>query len=82
MLDQLLGLIGQGKSGEVIQFLTQVSQKSDTPDWLKAAAPKYLAILQGSRDKSLGDDPALTYGDAAEILFLIERLGAELLLLD
>jgi hypothetical protein len=34
-----------------------------------------IKILNGSRDKALGDDPALYYGDAAEVLFLIERLG-------
>jgi hypothetical protein len=34
------------------------------------------AIFNGSRDPALADDPALTYTDAAEILFLIERLGA------
>jgi hypothetical protein len=32
------------------------------------------AILNGSRDLALADDPALDYGDAAEVLFLIERL--------
>ena len=48
---------------------------ADTPDWLKVFAPKTLAVLQGSRDRALGDDPALYYGDAAEVLFLIERLG-------
>lgn len=75
LVDQSLGLIQQGKSDEVIQFLTQDPQEADTPDWLKVFAPKILAILQGSRDKTLGDDPALSYSYAAEVLFLIERLG-------
>ena len=31
--------------------------------------------LNGSRDQALGDDDALYYADAAEVLFLMERLG-------
>jgi hypothetical protein len=34
-----------------------------------------VTILNGSRDPALADDPALHYGDAAEVLFLLERLG-------
>ena len=33
------------------------------------------AILTGSPDPALADNPALDYADAAEILFLIERLS-------
>jgi hypothetical protein len=33
-----------------------------------------VAILNGSRDPALADDPALDYADAAEVLFLIDRL--------
>jgi len=75
LVDQFLGLVQQGESDEARQFFTQVSQEKDTPGWLKISAPKFLAILKGSRDTSLADDPALDYADAAEILFLIERLG-------
>jgi tetratricopeptide (TPR) repeat protein len=35
------------------------------------------AITAGSRDRSLAEDPALDYGDAAEVLLLIEALEAE-----
>jgi tetratricopeptide (TPR) repeat protein len=76
LADQLLGSVQQGELDEGIQFLTHVSQAGDTQQWLKAAAPKLLAVLNGSRDPNLADDPALDYDDAAEILFLIERLGA------
>jgi hypothetical protein len=34
-----------------------------------------LAVLNGSRDAALADDPALDYDNAAELLFLMERLG-------
>ncbi len=33
-----------------------------------------VAVLGGSRDRALADDAGLYYADAAEILFLIERL--------
>ncbi|MBE0671386.1 MAG: tetratricopeptide repeat protein [Anaerolineales bacterium] len=75
LVDQLLGMIQQGQSSEVRQFLEQAPKATDTPDWIKVLAPKILAILGGSRDVELGDDPALYYADAAEVLFLIERLG-------
>jgi tetratricopeptide (TPR) repeat protein len=35
------------------------------------------AITAGSRDRSLADDPALDYDEAAEVLLLIEALEAE-----
>lgn len=47
----------------------------DTPDSLKRLMQAVATILNGSRDPALADDPALHYADAAEILFLIERLG-------
>jgi hypothetical protein len=33
-----------------------------------------VAILNGSRDLALADDTALDFDDAAEVLFLIDRL--------
>ena len=33
-------------------------------------------VVNGSRDTALADDPVPDYADAAEILFLIKRLGA------
>lgn len=75
LLEQVIKDIQQGEQEKPIQFLAQASQAEDTPDWFKVFALKILAILQGSRDKALGDDPALYYADAAEVLFLIERLG-------
>ena len=75
LVDQLLSSVQKGDSDQAIQTLTQFSQGKETPDWLKISAPKFLAIFQGSRDQALADDSALYYDDAAEILFLIERLG-------
>ncbi len=75
IVDQILGLVQQGESDKALQFCTQISQEKDIPDSLKIFAPKILTILKGSRDTSLADDPSLDYDDAAEILFLIERLA-------
>jgi hypothetical protein len=38
--------------------------------------PKLHAILHGDRNPALAADPALDYDDAAELLLLLERLGA------
>ena len=73
LADQILGDAQQGQADKAVQFLTQVAQADDTPRWLKVAAPKLLEILGDSRDRSLADDMALDYDDAAEMLFLIER---------
>ncbi|MCP4567491.1 MAG: tetratricopeptide repeat protein, partial [FCB group bacterium] len=75
LIDKILDSAQKGDTSEAIQYLTQVTQEKDTPDWLKTFAPKIVAILNGSRDTSLAVDPALHYADAAEILFLIEQLG-------
>ena len=75
LCDRFVADAARGDLNEAVQFLGQVSQAPDTPGWLRIAAPKYLAVLQGSRDRALGDDPALYYRDAAEVLFLMERLG-------
>jgi tetratricopeptide (TPR) repeat protein len=74
LADQILGSVQQGETEEAVQFLNQVAQAADTPSWLKISSPKILAILNGSRDATLADDPALDYDDAAEVLFLIDRL--------
>jgi tetratricopeptide (TPR) repeat protein len=74
LVDQILGSVQQGQADEAVQFLTQASQSAETPSWLRAFAPKILTILNGSRDETLADDPALDYDDAAEVLFLIQRL--------
>jgi hypothetical protein len=41
-----------------------------------ALLPKLQAVLGGSRDMALADDPALDYQDAVELKLLLEELGA------
>jgi tetratricopeptide (TPR) repeat protein len=69
--------IRQRDTTEATQFLAQAAAAADTPAWLKAMLPKLHAILHGGRDSTLAADPALAYYDAAELLLLLEALGAE-----
>lgn len=54
--------------------LAELLQKPDSPAYLKALIPALQAILFGSRDPALADDPKLDYDDVAELLLLLERL--------
>ncbi len=74
-MDHVLGLISQQKVNEIQPLFNQLANDPDTLDSLKQLMQAVTTILNGSRDPALADDPALDYDDAAEILFLIERLG-------
>jgi len=43
---------------------------------MRVVLPKLQAILHGSRDPALANDPALDYDDAVELRLLLERLNA------
>ena len=58
------------------QQLQGVAGNPDARADLQALAPKILAILDGSRDPALANDPALTYADAVDLKLLLEQLGA------
>jgi tetratricopeptide (TPR) repeat protein len=58
----------------VAQHLADLRQQVDTPSWLQALIPALEAVLAGSRDVRLADDPNLDYDDAAELLLLMESL--------
>ncbi|MEM7533212.1 MAG: CHAT domain-containing protein [Chloroflexota bacterium] len=57
----------------IAEALTQLHQNSKT-DTRLLLIDKLQAIVAGSRNKTLADDMALFYDDAAEILLLIEKL--------
>jgi len=50
--------------------------ETDIRSFAKVLFPKLQAILGGSRDAALADDPALFYQDAVELQLLLEALGA------
>lgn len=74
LMDHLLGLIAQQQDDEIQPLLDQLANDQATPDSIKQLIQAMVTILNGSRDSALADDPSLKYDDAAEILFLIERL--------
>lgn len=66
-----------GMSSEAHAKFEQLKSQDSVPTWLKTLLPKLQAILMGSRDPALADDPALDYDDAAELILLLETLEAE-----
>jgi tetratricopeptide (TPR) repeat protein len=74
VVDQALSLIAQQQTDEIRLLLDQSMNEPNVPDSFRLFIQAVKAILQGSRDLALADDPALDYGDAAEVLFLIDRL--------
>jgi tetratricopeptide (TPR) repeat protein len=76
LVDHVLGLIAQQQFDEVQALFAQLTNDPKIPDFIKQLIQAVIAILNGSRDLPLADDPALDYDHAAEILFLIERLGS------
>ena len=75
---QLCALVAQaiqeGNITEVEQELADYLEPEAEP-WAKAMIPALQAILCGSRDAALAEDPALEYDDAAELRLLLEELG-------
>jgi len=66
-------------SGDPAEAASSLQQLAADPDF--ANQLPFLTALQaitaGSRDRSLAEDPGLTYDQAAEVLLLIEALEAE-----
>jgi len=56
-------------------LLLKLRQSPDLPADLRALIPLLEAVLAGSRDPALAQDPNLNYADAAELLLLIESLS-------
>jgi tetratricopeptide (TPR) repeat protein len=75
LVEHVLGLISPEKANEIQLLFDQLANDSEVGESLKQLIQAMITILNGSRDKALGDGPALDYDDAAEVLFLIERLG-------
>jgi tetratricopeptide (TPR) repeat protein len=71
----VLQAIQQGMMTEVEKQLAELS-KADDPPQFTALLAKLQAVLRGSRDPALADDPDLYYDDAVELRLLLERLSA------
>jgi hypothetical protein len=61
------------------QVATLLQQRATDPEaaWLHPFIGALQAVVAGSRDPALADQPELDYTMAAEILLLIESLGGE-----
>jgi tetratricopeptide (TPR) repeat protein len=66
-------------SGDPAEVASSLQQLAAEPAWAEHLPfiTALHAITAGSRDRSLAEDPALDYDDAAEVLLLIEALEAE-----
>ncbi|MCK4316143.1 MAG: tetratricopeptide repeat protein, partial [Anaerolineae bacterium] len=68
-----LRAIQAGQTAEMAVLLRQlVGDPGWQPDWLKTLASTLQAILRGSDDPALAENPALYYRDAAEVQLLLE----------
>ncbi len=67
--------IAEGKTDKTRAELAQLLQDPDLPAWAKVLIPGLQAILDGSRDPTLPDNPDLDYDDAAEVRLLLETLA-------
>lgn len=63
-----------GEPAAAASLLQQLSANNDLPAWLRPFIEALQAIVAGSRDRMLADNPELDYSMIAEILFLIETL--------
>jgi tetratricopeptide (TPR) repeat protein len=75
---RLCALFGEAiekqKPEEIKKQLDEVASDPNIPESGKLLVSKLQAILAGSREVGLASDAGLDYTDAAEILFLLERL--------
>ena len=67
--------IAEGKTDEARAELAQVLENPDLPAPAKALIPTLQAILDGSRDAALADNPDLDYDDAVEVRLLLETVA-------
>jgi len=66
--------VGSQPPEEVKKHLDEVAKDPKIPVEGKLLISKLQTVLTGSREKELASDPNLNYIDAAEILFLLEKL--------
>ena len=66
--------MGSQPPEEVKKHLDEVANDPKIPDEGKLLIAKLQTVLTGAREKELASDPNLHYIDAAEILFLLEKL--------
>ncbi len=68
--------IAESKTDKGRAELAQLLVDRDLPAWAKVLIPTLQAILNGSRDPALADNPDFNYDDAVEVRLLLETLAA------
>jgi len=67
------------QAGQRAEMESSLRQLAEDPGWasdaFKALVSALQAILRGSRDPALAENPSLDYDDAAEVQLLLEALG-------
>ena len=66
--------VQQNNEAEAAQRLNQLLEPDDPPQFTTLIR-QLQAVLAGVRDPALAADPELSYGNAAELQFLLEALG-------
>jgi len=74
LCNDFLQAIQENKSEEMVTLLEELSNEPKLPSSLRALIPKLQTILAGYFDTGLAEDSDLDYDDAAEFLFLLEKL--------
>jgi tetratricopeptide (TPR) repeat protein len=64
-----------GQGAEMAALLQQLAKDPGQDDASRALVSALQAILRGSRDPALAENPALDYDDAVEVQLLLEALG-------
>lgn len=75
LCDLLCKQLQAGQTAQVQQAFRQLEAAPALPDWLPPLLPVLQAIVAGSRDPALAEAPEFSIYTAAEVLWLIERLG-------
>lgn len=65
--------IKENKTAEMTVVFEELLNDPDIDDFMRALIPKLQAILAGSRDPELANDPELHYSDAVEVRLLLEE---------
>ncbi|CAK0764269.1 Tetratricopeptide repeat protein [Gammaproteobacteria bacterium] len=76
LCEQVAMIMAQGaRSIALLERLRTATLQSNLRSELHALLPRLLAIIAGSRDPTMANDPDLHYSDSAELRLLLERLG-------
>lgn len=75
LVERVVGLLTEQKSAEVESLFNQLAENPSTDKSVRLLMQAMVEIFGGNPDPALADDPDLDYDEAAEILFLIERVG-------